>query len=438
VRKVLALGCLLVLGSSVSAAAPTGSAPSFARARVYPIGAASASVATGDLDGDGKADLATANWRADTVSVLLNRTDGRFGRHVDYPTGPDPWSVAMADLNGDRRPDLATTSGDVNGMTVSVLLNRGDGSFAAHVDYKTGQSPQSVAIGDLNGDGSRDLVTANSEGHTLSVLLNRGDGSFAAKVDYEGVDPWSVAIGDLNGDDKPDLSAANFETNSVSVFLNSRDGTFQAGREYGTGIAPSSMAMGDLNGDGRLDLATANSESVSVLTNKGDGTFRAQRHFRAGLLNAIAIGDLNADGKPDLVGTNDIAGLVTVLVNRGDGSFEERLDYRVKDAAAATIGNLNGDGRADVAGVLSSPSPKAIFVLINTPGLCTVQNVKGKTLPVSQRTITRANCRAGKIRRSYSNRVKKGQVISQKPRFGAVLQGGGKVNLVVSRGRKPS
>jgi eukaryotic-like serine/threonine-protein kinase len=74
-------------------------------------------------------------------------------------------------------------------------------------------------------------------------------------------------------------------------------------------------------------------------------------------------------------------------------------------------------------------------VLLNTPGLCTVQDVKGKTLPGAKRTIARANCRVGTIRRTYSKTVKRGRVISQKPKFGTVLPGGGKVNLVVSRGR---
>ena len=77
-------------------------------------------------------------------------------------------------------------------------------------------------------------------------------------------------------------------------------------------------------------------------------------------------------------------------------------------------------------------------MLLNTPGLCTVQNVNGKTLPAAKRTIARANCRVGKIRRAYSKRITRGRVISQKPRPGTVLPGGGKVNLVVSRGRRPS
>jgi beta-lactam-binding protein with PASTA domain len=75
-------------------------------------------------------------------------------------------------------------------------------------------------------------------------------------------------------------------------------------------------------------------------------------------------------------------------------------------------------------------------MLLTTPGLCTVQDVFRQTLLAAKRTIAYANCRVGKIRRSYSKRVKKGRVISQKPEFGVVLPGGGKVNLVVSLGRR--
>ncbi len=77
-------------------------------------------------------------------------------------------------------------------------------------------------------------------------------------------------------------------------------------------------------------------------------------------------------------------------------------------------------------------------MLLNTPGLCTVQDVFRQTLPAAKQTIARANCRVGKIRRAYSKMVKRGRVISQKPRFGAVLPGGGMVNLWVSRGKRPS
>jgi hypothetical protein len=219
-----------------------------------------------------------------------------------------------------------------------------------------------------------------------------GDGSFQPKRDYRtGGAPFSVAIGDLNGDGKPDLATANYVANTVSVLLNRGDGSFQAKRDYKPGNYPISVAIGDLNGDGKPDLATANhSNTVSVLANRGDGRFQAKLDYRAGGRGGqywVAIGDLNGDGKPDLVTANFDADTVTVL--------------------------------------------------LNTPGLCTVQDVKGRTLPAAKRTIAHANCRVGKIRRAYSKTVKSGRVISVTPKPGTVLPGRGKVNLVVSRGRRP-
>jgi hypothetical protein len=128
---------------------------------------------------------------------------------------------------------------------------------------------------------------------------------------------------------------------------------------------------------------------------------------------------------------------VSVLLNKGegDGSLESGLDYRTggwPDSVA--IGDLKGDGKPDLA--TANDEGGSVSILFNRPGLCTVQEIKRQTLRNAKRTLARANCRVGKIRRAYSRRVKKGRVISQKPRFGAVLAGGSKVDLVVSRGSK--
>lgn len=433
------IGVALALG--VVAHSTAGPAPSFARPANYPTGRHPSNVAIGDLNGDSKPDLATANSDANTVSVLLNRGGGGFAGKRDYVIGRLPVTVAISDLNGDGKPDLATAN--ING-NVSVLLNKGDGSFEARRNYATGSSSVDVAIGDLDGDAKPDLVTANQVGNSVSVLLNRGDGSFGASVNYStGVFAISVAIGDVNGDGKQDLATANFEGSTVSVLLNRGDGTFRARRDFLTGEDPVSVAIGDLNGDGAPELVTANDDfrsetyTVAVFINKGGGGFAGKRNYATGRRpSSVAIGDMNGDGKRDLVTANGYANTVSVLLNRGDGGFAPKLDYQAGRSLWSwqfSIGDLNADRKPDL--VTANARANTVSVLINKPGLCNVQYVVRKTLAAARQMLARANCHIGAIHRAYSKTFKRGRVIAQKPSFGAVLPRGGRVNLVVSRGR---
>jgi hypothetical protein len=114
-----------------------------------------------------------------------------FAGAKNYATGDSPTSVAIADLNGDLKPDLATAN---FGGTVSVLMNRGDG-FGPKRSYDAGDLPDSIAIGDLNGDGKPDLVTADRGNYTVSVFLNRGDGTFEGRREYRaGGEPVGVGV----------------------------------------------------------------------------------------------------------------------------------------------------------------------------------------------------------------------------------------------------
>ncbi|MEP7126450.1 MAG: VCBS repeat-containing protein, partial [Byssovorax sp.] len=138
--------------------------------------------------------------------------------------GSQPNSVAAADLNGDGKTDLAVA----NTTNVSVLLNQGNGTFAA-INYAAGSNPTSVVAADLNGDGKADLAIANKGSGNVSVLLNLGNGTFAAAVNYAaGSNAASVAAVDLNGDGKPDLAVTNSGSGNVSVLLNLGNGTFAA------------------------------------------------------------------------------------------------------------------------------------------------------------------------------------------------------------------
>ena len=101
---------------------------------------------------------------------MINSGTGTFAAAVNYAAGSIPFSVAIGDVNGDGKADLAVANYGSN--TVSVLINSGTGTFATPVNYATGLGPVAAAIGDVNGDGKADLAVANFDGNTVSVLIN--------------------------------------------------------------------------------------------------------------------------------------------------------------------------------------------------------------------------------------------------------------------------
>jgi hypothetical protein len=134
----------------------------------------------GDLNGDGKPDLATANFNANTISVLINITGPGaatpgFAAKQDFATAGEPIFGTVADLNGDGKLDVATVNLFSN--NVSVLLNTtipgaNIPSFAASQEFATGPSPVSLTACDLNSDGKLDLAVTAIDSDTVSVLLN--------------------------------------------------------------------------------------------------------------------------------------------------------------------------------------------------------------------------------------------------------------------------
>src|SRR3989441_5867008 len=138
-------------------------------------------------------------------------------------------------------------------------------TFAPAATFGVGTHPQSVAVGDFNGDGKPDLAVANAGSDTVSVLLGNGDGTFqAARTVAAGSSPISVAVADFNGDGKPDLAVANYGSNTVSVLLGNGDGTFQTAQNFGASGSPAFVAVGDFNSDGMQDLALPNYGSTTV------------------------------------------------------------------------------------------------------------------------------------------------------------------------------
>jgi len=292
------------------------------------------SAAVGDFNGDRLLDVAlnTAGPAGPAVEVLLGKGDGSFQpNHQILSVGQTPLSVAVGDFDHNGALDLVTAN---SSGTLSVLLGNGDGSFRPRIDLAVGAAPRAVAVGDFNGDGRLDVATAQQLSDTVSVLLGHGDGTFTPPLVFaasgQNFTPQSMALGDVNGDGKLDLviksvSVLDSDAFQLGVLLGHGDGTFQ-----GPILAPAQpdgsgdLALGDFNNDGRMDAAVADqlgapTGDLSVFFGNGDGTF--QPNLRLDLLTGgndplgVAATDLNGDGLVDLVAANTSSNSVGVLLN---------------------------------------------------------------------------------------------------------------------------
>ena len=334
-------------GTYVLTTSLTPSAPPLQPIPINPDGSVPSEpydIVTGDFTGDGRTDLAVANYGSNDVSIFLGNGDGTFQNPVTYAVGSDPVALVTGDFTGDGRTDLAVAnegSFDSDGKLipgtgdVSVLLGNGDGTFQTQNTYAVGSYPVAIVAGDFTGDGRTDLAVANFDDNDVSILLGNGDGTFQNQKTYAaGSFPRALVTGDFTGDGRTDLAVANYRSKDVSILLGNGDGTFQNQVTYAVGSYPIALVTGDFTGDGRTDLAVANSGSdsndVSILLGNGDGTFQNQVTYAVGSFPvAIVSGDFTGDGRTDLAVANSGDNDVSILLGNGDGTFQNQVTYEV-------------------------------------------------------------------------------------------------------------
>lgn len=332
-----------------------GSATNFSVGTVDPLGPIS--VFTGDFDGDGYLDLATANtnltaFNSSNISILLGNGDGTFNTASNHPIPQvGLLATALADLNDDGKPDLAAGSLAPGNDDVSVFLGNGDGTFDTPAfTYTIGQTTRALALGDFNEDGFTDLALVKSGQTKVFIRFGTGTGSSGEPIFANtettfdvGSEPRSVTVADINGDGDLDLIVANSGSDNISLLLGNGAGGFDAAINYSVGDGSRSVAVGDVNGDNKLDFVVANEngDNISVLLNTTVG----DQFIGIGSTNDIyivdSIGDTITEGagggidtvrasvtytlsdnieRLTLTGTNDIDGTGNGLANNITGN----------------------------------------------------------------------------------------------------------------------
>jgi hypothetical protein len=358
-----------VCAASMCVAPPCTGPLSFAPAVFYSASSMSHSFALADLNGDGRPDIVavTSSYSLMMVRpeilVLVNMGDGSFATGVSYPLEHDT-TVGIGDLNGDSKPEIVVTNAGSN--TLTVLLNKGDGTFAAQPAVTLTPGPSAVSVGDVNGDGKGDVYWF--AGATFNALYGMGDGTFAAApVTTTFTGAATLVAADLNGDGTIDV-AFNMAGTSVYVALNEGDGTFPSSLSpYFAMASVTGLSLADWNGDGKPDLLAAGTP-YTVLLNGGTGTFQTQ--FALTMPPAFSVAtDMNGDGQTDLVAliqsTPDSA---SVWLNNGNNTFTTLVSTTVaRYSSEVQVGDLNGDGLLDMVS-LSQPSSHigTLSVVLNT------------------------------------------------------------------------
>lgn len=226
-----------------------------------------------DIDGDGLVDLAvTSNARSQIYLFRNTSVPGSLSltRSLILQAGSYTSALGVSDIDGDGRPDILAPT--VLGNYVPIFLNSsspGSFAFAPRQDFGTGDFPEEIDIGDLNGDGRQEIIVTNRLSHSVTLFVNKstpGILSFSRKDFFAGEQPNGLALVDLNGDGTLDLVVTNADDTLALLLadLSPSGLSLSLADHVRTGDGPFLLAVGDFDGDGTEDLAASNSDTTTA------------------------------------------------------------------------------------------------------------------------------------------------------------------------------
>lgn len=320
--------------------------------KACPGGPGATAIAVGDLNKDGRPDVAVADGLRNAVTTYRNPAAAGCPTMSTYPTGSRPSAVAVGELDGDGWGDVVVaTAGD---NTVSVHLNQGDGTLGGATTYPVG-SVTALALGSLGGV-RPDVVALSSADDAARLLRNQGTGALTlSPTRYPGGQLlFSLILAPLQPS-RASLVLVSAAEDSLTILPDNGAGDFTSPTRLALPGAqnPVAVAAGFLNEDASLDLVVVShgNDRVLLLLSQGDGTF-TQRSVAVGRHPvAVAIADLTRDGKPELAVVNAGDESVQLVVNLGQGQFATDAQHAIRTeplpVAIAAV-DLNGDLAADL------------------------------------------------------------------------------------------
>ena len=284
--------------------------------------------AVGDLDGDGKLDIAVI--KDNSIATYLNTsTIGNLSFAVGavLVSGNNQYGIAIADFDGDGKADVVSSG--PNTKIFRNISNPGSIAFAASVNYAVGGT-RNVSIADLNNDGKPDIISPDGLIYIFKNNCTKGNINFDIATTISGYSHSNIAMGDVDGDGKTDIISADINGSKVAVIRNTSTATtlsFLPAVEFDCTEVPSGISVSDLDGDGKLDIAVGTYNfSTAVFKNTstvGNISFAPKVNYTAGIYgskNMTALGDIDGNGKNDIVQSNEIQGNFSVHLNEVNAS----------------------------------------------------------------------------------------------------------------------